>query len=596
MNIDKSYWLGRLKELIEAKKTDPKPDPRLVSTRQPEGEPKFGEKKLTQSYERIAAEEPKIVPKIAKALSTLHIAGPESALPSKPEEVVDLVGRRMEANIEDTINRHGNIDSSVMTSSAGWYPTAKRYAGNWSQKHGVKSETVTGMISVSSPQNPWPSNVAQAERTLVTMSQDIPNGRTGWTPGMSKESERIREQTIKLSKGNQDPEDSKLLGHLEAIQGKSWDEVTEGKPFHELTDEHFERLGTWVRLHSTANHPQGMREPLPSGGFGDFIKTAKGEHAKIKWQSSNNLGKMVKLHMADALPDQERSKVHDVLLGRGPKVRSFYNNQIQPDAGSTPSGEPQDVTVDIHTGADALGRGDLTSSLAGALRKRNYPDTSFTKDFGGMIMSGAPKSKQTGNVGIYGVVGDALRRVAGKLGYGGSAIQSMGWVARKLGSDAIQADPDSSEQVRQMHRDMRSGDLSFDQFRSKYNDLIMSHHKQKPLVPTWKTQQQQADSSFLEEKILVEFVYKLLKVLNEESAAWQRKEGKNPKGGLNEKGRKSYERENPGSDLKRPQPEGGKRRDSFCRRMKGMKKKLTSAKTANDPNSRINKSLRAWNC
>ena len=82
----------------------------------------------------------------------------------------------------------------------------------------------------------------------------------------------------------------------------------------------------------------------------------------------------------------------------------------------------------------------------------------------------------------------------------------------------------------------------------------------------------------------------------EASAAWQRKEGKNKEGGLNEKGRKSYERENPGSDLKAPQPEGGPRKKSFCARMKGMKKKLTSAKTANDPDSRINKSLRKWKC
>ena len=82
-----------------------------------------------------------------------------------------------------------------------------------------------------------------------------------------------------------------------------------------------------------------------------------------------------------------------------------------------------------------------------------------------------------------------------------------------------------------------------------------------------------------------------------EGAAWTKKSGKNPKGGLNEKGRKSYERENPGSDLKAPsKKKGNKRRASFCARMKGMKKKLTSAKTANDPDSRINKSLRAWNC
>ena len=87
------------------------------------------------------------------------------------------------------------------------------------------------------------------------------------------------------------------------------------------------------------------------------------------------------------------------------------------------------------------------------------------------------------------------------------------------------------------------------------------------------------------------------KIVRSEAAAWTRKAGKNKEGGLNEKGRKSYERENPGSDLKAPSKKvGNPRRKSFCARMRGMKKKLTSAKTARDPDSRINKSLRAWNC
>lgn len=86
-------------------------------------------------------------------------------------------------------------------------------------------------------------------------------------------------------------------------------------------------------------------------------------------------------------------------------------------------------------------------------------------------------------------------------------------------------------------------------------------------------------------------------ILHAEGAAWTKSAGKNKEGGLNEKGRKSYEAENPGSDLKAPsKKKGNKRRASFCARMKGMKKKLTSAKTARDPDSRINKSLRAWNC
>ena len=75
--------------------------------------------------------------------------------------------------------------------------------------------------------------------------------------------------------------------------------------------------------------------------------------------------------------------------------------------------------------------------------------------------------------------------------------------------------------------------------------------------------------------------------------AWQRKAGKNPSGGLNARGRASYK----GGTLKAPSKTvGNPRRASFCARMKGMKKKLTSAKTARDPNSRINKALRAWNC
>ena len=86
--------------------------------------------------------------------------------------------------------------------------------------------------------------------------------------------------------------------------------------------------------------------------------------------------------------------------------------------------------------------------------------------------------------------------------------------------------------------------------------------------------------------------------------AWTKKEGKNPKGGLNEKGRKSYEKANPGSNLKPPvskekaakSPKSAARRKSFCARMEGMKKQNTSAKTAKNPDSRINKSLRKWDC
>ena len=94
--------------------------------------------------------------------------------------------------------------------------------------------------------------------------------------------------------------------------------------------------------------------------------------------------------------------------------------------------------------------------------------------------------------------------------------------------------------------------------------------------------------------------------LVEGTPAWQRKAGKSESGGLNAKGVASYRAANPGSKLKtavttkpsklKKGSKSAKRRTSFCKRMKGMKSKLTSAKTARDPDSRINKALRKWNC
>ena len=108
------------------------------------------------------------------------------------------------------------------------------------------------------------------------------------------------------------------------------------------------------------------------------------------------------------------------------------------------------------------------------------------------------------------------------------------------------------------------------------------------------------------EELNLEGKNSLKKIDEASSPAWQRKEGKSESGGLNKKGVASYRAANPGSKLKtavtaKPSTlkrgsKSAKRRKSFCSRMKGMKKKLTSAKTARDPDSRINKALRKWNC
>ena len=95
------------------------------------------------------------------------------------------------------------------------------------------------------------------------------------------------------------------------------------------------------------------------------------------------------------------------------------------------------------------------------------------------------------------------------------------------------------------------------------------------------------------------------KSMNEEieiEEDWQSVNRKDKTDGLSQAAVNSYRKENPGSKLQTAVTEKnptGKRKDrqgNFCRRMKGMKSKLTSPKTARDPDSRINKALRRWNC
>ena len=91
----------------------------------------------------------------------------------------------------------------------------------------------------------------------------------------------------------------------------------------------------------------------------------------------------------------------------------------------------------------------------------------------------------------------------------------------------------------------------------------------------------------------------------DEGETWSKHNNKRV-GGMSKKSVKSYRRSHPGSKIQtavttkpskiKKGSKDAKRRKSFCARMRGMKKHRTSAKTARDPNSNINKSLRRWHC
>jgi hypothetical protein len=137
--------------------------------------------------------------------------------------------------------------------------------------------------------------------------------------------------------------------------------------------------------------------------------------------------------------------------------------------------------------------------------------------------------------------------------------------------------------------------------KTPYRDI--NSPASRDAAATQKSQMKKQDAAAKGKKLLDKIAAKNEEVELDEVAAWQRKEGKNPSGGLNRKGIESYRRENPGSKLSmavttKPSKlkKGSKswnRRKSFCARMGGMPGPMKDEKGRP---TRKALSLRKWNC
>jgi hypothetical protein len=181
-------------------------------------------------------------------------------------------------------------------------------------------------------------------------------------------------------------------------------------------------------------------------------------------------------------------------------------------------------------------------------------------------------------------------------------------IPQSVGKEFVEADSNNSDsnEIRYsnclIRKNVHLGKIQFNVFGSKQGsgrkflgsagsiekakELIDQRHKADDEDPCWTDYHQVGMKTKAGKNVP--------NCVEDDSEAWTRKEGKNKNGGLNAEGRKSYNKAH-GAHLKAPQKEG-KRHNSFCERMEGMKEKLTSEETKHDPDSRINKSLRKWHC
>jgi hypothetical protein len=192
--------------------------------------------------------------------------------------------------------------------------------------------------------------------------------------------------------------------------------------------------------------------------------------------------------------------------------------------------------------------------------------------------------------------------------YGNLAEQKLIEAALRLEEAGCGCDHSTPKSVKKIKEAWSTGKDPADtlspignQNRDTVSELSLKGYKKKI---DFRSTQEKKHASLMDEKEPV--IPIKASVAEAKSPSWTRKEGQNPEGGLNRKGVAAYRKANPGSKLStavttppsklKKGSKAANRRKSFCARMGGMKKRLTSAKTANDPNSRINKSLRKWNC
>ena len=216
--------------------------------------------------------------------------------------------------------------------------------------------------------------------------------------------------------------------------------------------------------------------------------------------------------------------------------------------------------------------------------KLDKKDIPFLKDLAGKLSDGAKKHKQQSEkiklaLNTEEKVDEAILpalMLAAKIGGGIMLAKKILDRKKKKKQEIVVRNEETAIESELLIQDWNKDDIKFTEVEAI--DII----KPEPLKPTPSNWREDLDED------------------------WQKVNRKDKTDGLSRKAVKAYRRENPGSKLqtavtKDPKKlkkgsKSAKRRLSFCRRMKGMKKKLTSAKTRRDPDSRINKALRRWNC
>mgnify|MGYP001331504291 FL=1 len=304
-----------------------------------------------------------------------------------------------------------------------WYVGANKIAQDFSKKYGVSLQSASGVLAALSPQKDWYMNVSLAERTLdiVTNKKDFVYDAKMRAMGLEKFGK---------------PQYKKLL---DAIDGKKLSEL-----------ETPEEKAIWVRIYDETFNDRSFKVITPEGNMGDFVLTDDGVNARAAWNSNV----MIK-NAIIALESNGDKAIISGALGDAHKVRSFYNNIVDPNS------KNGDVTIDTHAVAAATLR-----PVGGkhTIVNHNFGTAPSVKDQKADWKGATKNSKVNGIKGLYSIYAEAYRRAAAERGVLPREMQSITWEAvRGLFPSTFKQSPKKVEAIDSLWYKYRNNELSLDE-------------------------------------------------------------------------------------------------------------------------------------
>jgi len=307
-----------------------------------------------------------------------------------------------------------------------WYDGARAITDKWSEKYNLPDSSIAGVLAALSPQKDWYMNVSLAERVLDIMSnqQDTVFSKEMLKTGLEKFNK---------------PQDQAII---KAISEKKLSEL-------ELPAE----KAIWLRLHDETYADRSHQIVSPEGDFIGTAMTGKGEPKGTGWGSIVEISKAV-----SAFESGGDKNVLTPLMGTKHKVRSFYNNILDPNG---PNG---DVTIDTHAVAASLLR-----PLSGQATEvhHNFGSSPAKAKQGADWLGATKNSAKTGVQGNYGLYAEAYRRAAAERGVLPREMQSITWEAvRGLFTDKFKGQAKNVEDVNNIWYKYRKGEVTLDEARN----------------------------------------------------------------------------------------------------------------------------------